>query len=313
VLPFISELSAIVTVSDDGGSSGRLRKELNVPPPGDIRNCIVALSEKEALLSRLFQYRFKAGEGLEGHSFGNLFLSAMTDLTGDFSEAVKQAATILATRGNIFPATTSNAQLYAIMDDGSVVRGETNITASQRRITELRMAPANAKPAQAALEAIETADLITIGPGSLFTSLVPNLLVSGLSKAIKNSRGAKVYVCNLMTQANESLNLTASEHIAAIYRHARHEFFDYALVNQTAASPTLAKKYAEQQQSQIVVDADRIEAMGVKPILGDYLTEEIDPNEGLIARHETYHVAHDLLRLMVETPETPVVAANRES
>ena len=164
MLPFISELSAIVTVSDDGGSSGRLRKELNVPPPGDIRNCIVALAEKEALLSRLFQYRFKAGEGLEGHSFGNLFLSAMTEITGDFSEAVKHAAAILATRGNIFPATTSNAQLYAIMDDGSVVRGETNITGSNRRITELRMAPANARPAIAALRAIESADLIPSVP-----------------------------------------------------------------------------------------------------------------------------------------------------
>ena len=152
-LPFISDLSAVVTVSDDGGSSGRLRKELNVPPPGDIRNCIVALSEKEALLSRLFQYRFKAGEGLEGHSFGNLFLSAMTDITGDFSEAVKLAAAILATRGNIYPATTSNAQIYAVMDDGSVVRGETNITASQRRIVELRMAPMNARPAASHLAA----------------------------------------------------------------------------------------------------------------------------------------------------------------
>ena len=313
MLPFISELSAIVTVSDDGGSSGRLRKELNVPPPGDIRNCIVALAEKEALLSRLFQYRFKAGEGLEGHSFGNLFLSAMTDITGDFSEAVRYAATILATRGHIFPATTSNAQLYAIMDDGSVVRGETNITASQRRITELRMAPANAKPAAAALRAIETADLITIGPGSLFTSLIPNLLVRDLSKAIKNSRAIKVYVCNLMTQANESLNLTASQHILAIYKHARHEFFDFALVNQTAASATLVAKYAEKQQSQIVVDAERIQAMGVKPILGDYLTEGIDPTEGLIARHETHHVAHDLLRLMLETRETAVVTAERNS
>lgn len=313
VLPFISDLSAIVTVSDDGGSSGRLRKELNVPPPGDIRNCIVALAEKEALLSRLFQYRFKAGEGLEGHSFGNLFLSAMTDITGDFSEAVRYAASILATRGHIFPATTSDAQIYAIMDDGSVVRGETNITASQRRITELRMAPVNAKPAPAALQAIENADLITIGPGSLFTSLVPNLLVRDLTKAIKNSRAAKVYVCNLMTQANESLNLTASQHIQAIYKHARHEFFDYALVNQTPASPTLVGKYAEKQQSQIVVDADRIEAMGVKPILGDYLTEEIDPAGGMIARHETHHVAHDLLRLMLESHETPVVAAIRKS
>jgi uncharacterized cofD-like protein len=312
-LPFISDLSAIVTVSDDGGSSGRLRKELNVPPPGDIRNCIVALAEKEALLSQLFQYRFKAGEGLEGHSFGNLFLSAMTDITGDFSEAVRHTAAILASRGQIFPATTSNTQLYAIMDDGSVVRGETNITASQRRIMELRMAPWNAKAAPAALEAIETADLITIGPGSLFTSLVPNLLVRDVSAAIKNSRAAKVYVCNLMTQANESLNLTASQHILAIYKHARHEFFDFALVNQTAASPTLVKKYAEKQQSQIVVDADRIEALGVKPILGDYLTEEIDPREGLIARHETHHVAHDLLRLLLDAYETPVAAAKRES
>src|SRR5271165_1217003 len=307
VLPFISDLSAIVTVSDDGGSSGRLRKELNVPPPGDIRSCIVALAEKEALLSRLFQYRFKAGEGLEGHSFGNLFLSAMTDITGDFSEAVRHAAAILATRGHIFPATTSNAQIYAIMDDGSVVRGETNITASQRRIVDLRMAPMNAKPARAALQAIESADLITVGPGSLFTSLVPNLLVRDLSKAIKKSRATKVYVCNLMTQANESLDLSASEHIRAIYTHARHEFFDYALVNQTPASPTMVKKYAEKQQSQIVADADNIEALGVKPILGDYLAEELDPNEGLIARHETHHVAHDLLQLMLSSSEPQAV------
>ena len=145
-LPGIADLSAIVTVSDDGGSSGRLRKELNVPAPGDVRNCIVALSEDEALLSRLFQYRFPAGEGLGGHNFGNLFLSAMTAITGDFSQAVKHSAAILATRGHIYPATTSNAQLYAIMDDGSIVRGETNITASQRRIVELRMAPGMPKP-----------------------------------------------------------------------------------------------------------------------------------------------------------------------
>src|SRR6516162_1961264 len=168
-LPGIADLSAIVTVSDDGGSSGRLRKELNVPAPGDVRNCIVALSEDEALLSQLFRYRFPKGEGLGGHNFGNLFLSAMTAITGDFSQAVKHSSAILATRGHIYPATTSNAQLYAIMDDGSVVRGETNITASQRRIVELRMAPANAKPLPMALAAIENADLITIGPGSLFT------------------------------------------------------------------------------------------------------------------------------------------------
>ena len=313
VLPFVSDLSAVVTVSDDGGSSGRLRKDLNVPPPGDIRNCIVALAEKEALLSRLFQYRFKAGEGLEGHSFGNLFLSAMTDITGDFSEAVKHAAAILATRGHIYPATTSNAQLYAIMDDGSVVKGETKITASNRRITELRMAPLNAKPAAAALQAIENADLITIGPGSLFTSLIPNLLVRQLSAAIKRSSAIKVFVCNLMTQANESLNLTASQHIVAIYKHARHEFFDYAMVNQTPVSSAIAFKYAGQQQSPIVVDADQIEAMGVKSILGDYLTEEMDSSGGLIARHETHHLAHDLLRLVHECRDNAVVARKRES
>ena len=308
----VSDLSAIVTVSDDGGSSGRLRKELNLPAPGDIRNCIVALSEEEALLSRLFQYRFPPGEGLGGHSFGNLFLSAMSAITGDFSQAVEQSSAILATRGNIYPATTSNAQLYAIMDDGSFVRGETNITASDRRIVELRMAPANAKPLPKALDAIETADLITIGPGSLFTSLVPNLLVRDLSKAIARSRAVKVFVCNLMTQANESLGLTASDHVRALYKHARHEFFDYALVNNTPASPELARKYAEKQQAQIEPDATQIETMGVKPIVGQYLMEELR-DDGLIARHDTHRVAEDLLRLMTELRDSPVPALHHHS
>jgi uncharacterized cofD-like protein len=270
----------------------------------------VALSEDEALLSRLFQYRFPAGEGLGGHNFGNLFLSAMTAIAGDFSQAVKHSSAILATRGHIYPATTSNAQLYAIMDDGSFVRGETNITASQRRIVELRMAPANAKPLPVALEAIESADLITIGPGSLFTSLAPNLLVRDVSKAIATSRAVKVFVCNLMTQANESLGLTASDHIRALYKHARHQFFDYALLNRTPASSALALKYAE--QSQIETDVDAIEALGVKPILGEYLLEAMDSSEGLVARHDTHRVAHDLLQLMMELSEPPVTTLHRE-
>lgn len=310
--PSISDLSAIVTVSDDGGSSGRLRRELNLPAPGDVRSCIVALSEEEALLSRLFQYRFPAGEGLGGHSFGNLFLSAMTAITGDFSQAVEHSSAILATRGHIYPATTSNAQLYAIMDDGSFVRGETNITASNRRIVELRMAPANARPLPTALEAIENADLITIGPGSLFTSLVPNLLVRDVSKAIANSRAVKVFVCNLMTQANESLGLSASDHIRALYKHARHRFFDYALVNRAPASPALAAKYAEKQQSQIEPDVEQIEALGVKPVLGEYLLEEMR-QDGLVARHNTHRVAQDLLQLMMELRESPVPALHRDS
>jgi len=311
-LPCISDLSAIVTVSDDGGSSGRLRKELNLPAPGDVRNCIVALSEEEALLSRLFQYRFPAGEGLGGHSFGNLFLSAMAAVTGDFSQAINHSSAILATRGHIYPATTGNAQLYAIMDDGSIVRGETNITASDRRIVELRMDPADAPPLPTALEAIENADLITIGPGSLFTSLVPNLLVRNVSDAIARSAAVKVFVCNLMTQANESLDLSASDHIRALYKHARHHFFDFALVNRTPASPQLAAKYAEQRQSQIEADVDQIEALGVKPVLGDYLTEEVHPTEGLIARHETHRVAQDILGLMMELRDSPVPALHQE-
>ena len=312
MFPYVADLSAVVTVSDDGGSSGRLRKELNVPAPGDVRNCIVALSEDEALLSRLFQYRFPSGEGLEGHNFGNLFLSAMTAITGDFSQAVKHSSAILATRGHIYPATTSYAQLYAIMDDGSFVGGETNITASQRRIVELRMAPANAKALPMAVQAIENADLITIGPGSLFTSLVPNLLVRDVAKAIVNSRAVKVFVCNLMTQANESLGLSASDHIRALYKHARHAFFDYALVNRKPASPELARKYAEQQQSQIEPDVEQIESLGVKPILGEYLLEA-ESKEGPIARHDTYRVAHDLLQLMMQVRESPAISLRQES
>src|SRR5215470_14988476 len=182
--PFISDLTAVVTVSDDGGSSGRLRRELNMLPPGDIRNCLVAVSEDENLLSKLFQHRFTSSGELEGHSFGNLFLAALTSMTGDFAVAVKKAAEILATRGHILPATTANVQLEAIMEDGSRVIGETKITASEKRITELVIVPENPEPLPQTLRAIAEADVITIGPGSLFTSLVPNLLVRGIPEAI---------------------------------------------------------------------------------------------------------------------------------
>ena len=205
--PVIRDLCAIVTVSDDGGSSGRLRKELNMLPPGDIRNCIVALSEDEALLSKLFRHRFDKGSGLEGHSFGNLFLAALTSITSDFSEAVRLSSEILLTRGHIYPATTSNIELEARMEDGTRVRGETNITASKGRIQELFLVPPDVGPMPQTLEAIAHADVITIGPGSLFTSLIPNLLVRGIAQAIVESPATKVYICNLMTQANESLGL----------------------------------------------------------------------------------------------------------
>jgi uncharacterized cofD-like protein len=289
--PIISDLCAVVTVSDDGGSSGRLRKELNMLPPGDIRNCIVALSEDEALLSQLFRHRFAKGSGLEGHSFGNLFLAALTDITQDFSEAVRLSSEILVTRGHIHPATTSNIELEALMEDGTRVRGETKITASKVRIQELFLVPPNVEPLPQTLDAIARADIISIGPGSLFTSLIPNLLVHGIADAIVNSPATKVYICNLMTQANESLGLTAADHIRALNRHAGQQIFDYALINRTPVSDQLKAKYALEGGCQIVADLDAIEALGVIPVLGDYL------DEGDVARHNTSRVSGDLLRL----------------
>src|ERR1700740_2105629 len=287
----ISDLCAVVTVSDDGGSSGRLRKELNMLPPGDIRNCIVALSEDEALLSKLFRHRFDKGSGLEGHSFGNLFLAALTSLTSDFSEAVRLSSEILLTRGHIYPATTSNIELEALMEDGTRVRGGTKITASKGRIRELFLVPPDVEPMPQTLEAIANADMITIGPGSLFTSLIPNLRVRGITQAIVESPATKVYICNLMTQANESLGLTAADHIRALNSHAQKQIFDFALINRTPASAELQAKYASEGACQIVNDLEAIEALGVIPVLGDYL------EEGGVARHNTTRGATDLLQL----------------
>src|SRR6202142_2064485 len=295
--PTIRELSGVVTVSDDGGSSGRLRKEFNMLPPGDVRNCIVALSEDEALLSRLFQHRFERGSGLEGHSFGNLFLAALTSITGDFAEAVRLSSEILLTRGRIYPATMTSVELEALLEDGTRARGETRITASKVKIRELVLIPPDVEPLPQTLEAIASADLITIGPGSLFTSLIPNLLVHGIVEAIQDSQAVKVYVCNLMTQANESLGLTAADHIRALNRHAHAQLFDYALINQKPVSPDMKAKYALEGASQIVVDLESIEALGVCPLLGDYL------DEGAVARHATERVAQDLMVLMSQTPD----------
>jgi uncharacterized cofD-like protein len=293
--PIIRDLCAVVTVSDDGGSSGRLRKELNMLPPGDIRNCIVALSEDEALLSQLFQHRFAKGSGLEGHSFGNLFLAALTSITHDFSEAVRLSSEILLTRGHIHPATTSNIELEALMEDGTRVRGETNITASKVRIHELFLVPSNVEPLPQTLDAIARADIISIGPGSLFTSLIPNLLVRGIADAIVSSPATKVYICNLMTQANESLGLTAADHIRALNRHAHQQIFDYALINRTPISNELKAKYALEGACQIVADLDAIEALGVIPVLGEYL------EEAGVARHNTTRVARDLIQLTTQS------------
>jgi len=293
----IRDLAAIVTVTDDGGSSGRLREDFKMLPPGDVRNCMVALSEDEHLLSRLFQYRFGQGE-LLGHSFGNLFLAALSHITGDFAQAVQMSSQILATRGRIYPATNTNVTLAARMDDGSVVHGETNITKSDRSICELMLLPPDASPLPGTLEAIAAADLITMGPGSLYTSLITNLLVQGIPQALAASKATRVYVCNLMTQANESLGLTASEHIERMMNHARSagvadgKLFDYALVNTGPISPILLEKYAAEGQRPIEADLDRIRELGVEPIAGSFVYE------GDVLRHDYDKVTETLLQLV---------------
>ncbi|HEY1804685.1 MAG TPA: gluconeogenesis factor YvcK family protein [Terracidiphilus sp.] len=287
----IADLAAVVTVTDDGGSSGRLRQDFNMLPPGDLRNCMVALSEEEALLSRLFTHRFRGGNGLKGHNFGNLFVAALTEITGDFAQAVQLASKILATRGRIYPATTANATLVASMDDGTVVRGETKITASKRRIVELTLDPPSPAPVPETLDAIERADLITVGPGSLYTSLITNLLVDGIPAALGAARGVRVYISNLMTQANESLNLTASEHIERIYEHTRTQIFDYAIVNAGQFSSETLARYAAEGAVQIVADCERIEAMGVRCIMGNFASEEN------VVRHAPERVTEALMKL----------------
>jgi len=286
----IADLAA-VTVTDDGGSSGRLRRDFNMLPPGDLRNCMVALSAEEDLLVRLFAHRFRKGLALKGHNFGNLFVAALTEITGDFGQAIQLASKILATRGRIYPVTTANATLVARMDDGSLVRGETKITASRKRIAELMLDPPDAAPLPETLEAIERADLITVGPGSLYTSLITNLLVRGLPAALARAKGVRVYICNLMTQANESLNLTASQHIERIYEHTRAPIFDYALINTASFSPETLARYAAEGASPIAADLDRIEALGVRAIAGNFASEES------VVRHDAGCVTDALLAL----------------
>jgi uncharacterized cofD-like protein len=290
----IRELSAIVSVTDDGGSSGRLREDLRMLPPGDIRNCLVALSQDEALLSRLFQYRFPNGD-LQGHSFGNLFLAALTGITGDFAQAVQTSSQILATRGRIYPCTTANATISARMDDGTTVHGETSITASERSITELMLTPADASPLPEALEAIAAADLITLGPGSLYTSLITNLLVREIPEAIGRSSATRVYICNLMTQANESLGLSASQHIEKILNHAGTQIFDYALINTAPIGNQTLARYASEGQAPILADLERIRSLGVEPITGNFV------HEGDVLRHSYDVVAETLLQLALQT------------
>lgn len=249
----IGDLAAIVAVSDDGGSSGRLRDEFQMPPPGDVRNCMVALSEDSLLLSKLFQFRFEGNGDLGGHSFGNLFLAALTEVTGDFARAVKISSEVLASKGHIYPATDSNVRIAARLKDGTTVQGETNIAKVGSQIEKVFLEPGDCHPLRDAISAIANADVITIGPGSLYTSLLPPVLVRGVADAIAESRAVKIFICNLMTQPGETDGLTSRRHLEIFREHAPQINFDFLLVNSQPITPLQAERYEHQGAEQIGV------------------------------------------------------------
>ncbi|HEU0368159.1 MAG TPA: YvcK family protein [Candidatus Acidoferrum sp.] len=292
----VSDLTAIVTVTDDGGSSGRLRRENRVLPPGDIRNCMVALSQDEALLGRLFQYRFHAGRGLVGHNFGNLFLAALTHVTGDFAEAVRVSSKVLAIKGRIFPSTVSNVSLVATMGDGAKVHGETRITASKKPIRKLTLLPRTVRPLPKALEAIQQADLILLGPGSLYTSILPNLLIPEIAHAIAKSKAPRVYISNLMTQPGETSGYALADHLRAIQRHAPRRVIDWVVANRQAVSPEVAKRYRAQGAEPVAVDIPELQKLGYRVVLDNLLEEH-----GVI-RHNPTRLARLLLEEFLARP-----------
>jgi len=287
--PQLADLAAVVTVTDDGGSSGRLRRELKVLPPGDIRNCMVAMSEDEALMSLLFRYRFSLGRGLKGHSFGNLFLAALTRITRDFPEAVRLSCEVLAIRGRIFPATAQNVTLQADMADGKRIAGESRISRTKGRIRRMRLVPRDCSPLADTLRALAHADIITIGPGSLFTSLIPNLLVKGVPEAIARSRAVKIYAANLMTQPGETIGFSIADHIRAIYEHSGRPLFDYAIINTAPISAGLSHKYGRQHAAPVMDDSPELKALGVRPVYAELVAEH-----GVV-RHDSERLARLVL------------------
>jgi uncharacterized cofD-like protein len=260
------DIAAVVTVTDDGGSSGRLRREFDVLPPGDIRNCMVALAEDEGLMTRLFSFRFDSGRGLRGHSFGNLFLTVMGRVTGDFSQAVRLSSEVLAIAGRIYPSTSAQVTLRAHLEGGAVVDGESRISRSLERIQRIELLPGGCLPLKETLKAIREADLITLGPGSLFTSMVPNLLVDGIPAAIRRSKALKACFVNLMSQPGETTGLSAAEHVKAICDHAGARVVDLAVVNSSPIAAPLRRRYATQSAMPVINDIDEIRSMGIEVV-----------------------------------------------
>ena len=289
----IADLAAVVTVMDDGGSSGRLRREYSVLPPGDIRNCMVALSKDEHLLTHLFQYRFPGNGALGGHSFGNLFLTALTNVTGDFSEAIRVSSQVLAIRGRIFPSTEQNVTLEAELEDGSIVSGESSISKSQKRIRSVRLVPRRVRPFPEVLKAIREADLLLVGPGSLYTSIIPNLLIEGVVDAIARSSATCVYIANLMTQPGETQHYSVADHVRAIYEHARRKIFDFVIINRTSVAPRLLRRYAAQGAEPVAPSYGELEDIGLKYVVGDLARQD-----GVV-RHDQTRLSRILLEQFV--------------
>lgn len=290
---YTSNLVAVVTVTDDGGSSGRLQREMGVLPPGDIRNCLVALADAEPLMTELFQYRFNDGEEcFIGHSFGNLLITAMTRITGDFERAVKETSNILAIRGRVLPSTIHQVRLQAELSDGTLREGETEISKASLPIKHIMLHPSSAKPLEETIKAIETADCIVLGPGSVYTSIVPNLLVTGIPEAIAASEAVKVYVCNVMTQPGETDGYDAADHVKAVAGHTEHRVFNHVLVNQQRPGKLLLEKYAESNQSFVEPNSNLVREMGYRPIVGDFISQTD------VVRHDPVKLADAIVKLI---------------
>lgn len=284
---YSSNITAIVTVADDGGSSGRLRREMGILPPGDIRNCIAALADEEKLLTELFQYRFHAGDGLSGHSFGNLFISAMTEITGDLEQAIDASAKVLAIRGKVLPATLTDVSLWAKLADGRIIEGESKITEAMGQIRQIGCHPADPVALPAALAAIKEADYIIIGPGSLYTSIIPNLLVPAIRQALAEVTVPRVYVCNIMTQPGETDNYSVADHIRAIEKVCEERVFDAVLAQRTAPSPQSLQLYAQEHSHPVFLDREEVGKMGYRIVLANVMAED----------EVTAKVSHDPQRL----------------
>jgi uncharacterized cofD-like protein len=292
---FPVDITAIVTVADDGGSSGRLRDELNIPPPGDVRNVLAALSDVEPLIEEMFQHRFRASNELSGHSLGNLILAAMTSITGDFMYAIQEMSKVLNVHGKVLPAANQSVVLHAELEDGVMISGESKIPYSGKKIKRVFLTPENVDPLPETIQAIKEADLIIIGPGSLYTSILPNLLVSQLGEEVCRAKAKKVYICNLMTQAGETHGYTASDHVRAIYDHLDQPFIDTILVNSEEIPNEIQKKYIAEAATPVHFDVSNLYELGLEVIYGEIVSLE----NGVI-RHDTNEVAQILYSLLLD-------------